>query len=227
MTPEWYMVTVVDALSEIDVPEWVNDLASFRLWAGSRELPEEERVCWIDGRVWIDMTQEQLFTHVAVKGAFTAVLVPLAKRLKIGQYFTDGLSLVNVVAEISVVPDGTLVCYESFADGSVRLVEGREEGYVELEGTPDMVLEIVSKSSVRKDNVILRKAYWKAGIPEYWIVDARSEPLRFDILRRGAKGYEAIRKSAGWVKSSVFGKSFKLTQERNAMGHPDYTLEVK
>jgi Uma2 family endonuclease len=223
------MVTFVDESREVRVPGWVKDLPSFRTWAHKDEFPEDGRICWINGEgVWVDMSREQIVTHVAVKTEFARVLGNLAKALRIGHYYGDGLFLTNVVANIGVNPDGTFVLNESFTDGSVQLVEGKDEGYVELGGTPDMVLEVVSKSSVRKDYEWLREAYWKAGIPEYWIVDARSEPLRFDILRRGTKEYESARKSAGgWVKSSVFGKSFKLTQNRNAAGHPDYTLDVK
>jgi Uma2 family endonuclease len=63
------------------------------------------------------------------------------------------------------------------------------------------LLEIVSAGSVEKDTQTLRELYWKAGIAEYWLVDARGERLAFDILRHAAKGYVATRKAAGWLKS--------------------------
>jgi Uma2 family endonuclease len=96
-----------------------------------------------------------------------------------------------------------------------------------MEGSPGMVLEIVSAASVRKDTVLLRQAYFEAGIREYWLVDARREPIRFDILRRSTKGYTATRKRDGWLSSVVFGQSFQFTQRRNAVGHPEYTLAVR
>jgi len=136
----------------------------------------------------------------------------------------DGVLLSNVLADIAVKPDGIFVSTESLAAGKVHLVPGAEEGYVELEGTPDMVLEVVSTGSVRKDTVILRQAYWEAGIREYWLVDARRTPATFDILRHTAKGYVAVRKQGGWVKSAVFGKSFRLRQRTNPLGHPEFTL---
>jgi len=52
---------------------------------------------------------------------------------------------------------------------------------LELEGTPDMVLEVVSASSVVKDTETLLQLYWQAGIPEYWLVDARGEALEFTV----------------------------------------------
>jgi Uma2 family endonuclease len=91
----------------------------------------------------------------------------------------------------------------------------------------DMVLEVVSDSSVQKDYDLLRRAYWEADIREYWLVDARKEPARFDILRHGSRGYVAVRKQDGWVKSTVFGKSFRLTQRRNDLGQPEFSLAVR
>ena len=68
-------------------------------------------------------------------------------------------------------------------------------------GEPDMVLEVVSDSSVHKDTVVLRQGYWQAGIREYWLVDARREPVYFDILRRTTKGYAAASAMAGSSRS--------------------------
>jgi Uma2 family endonuclease len=90
-----------------------------------------------------------------------------------------------------------------------------------------MVLEVVSDSSVNKDTVVLLEAYWKAGIPEYWLVDARGDRLRFDLFRRGPKGYKGTPKKHGWMSSVVFGKSFRLTATTDKAGRPDYTLDVR
>jgi Uma2 family endonuclease len=90
-----------------------------------------------------------------------------------------------------------------------------------------MVLEVVSESSVQKDYEQLREAYWEAGIQEYWLVDARKEPLKFDILRHAPGGYVATRRQKGWVRSAVFGKSFQLSQATNDLGHPEFTLAVR
>ena len=43
-------------------------------------------------------------------------------------------------------------------------------------------MEIVSDSSVVKDTRQLRQAYARAGVHEYWLVDARGEDLLFEIL---------------------------------------------
>ena len=141
---------------------------------------------------------------------------------KSGLFLADGAYLTNLEANISGNPDAIFVANNTLALGRVRLVEGAEDGFVELEGSPDMVLEVISQSSVNKDEVILKEAYWDAGILEYWLVDARKDPLRFDIFRHGPKGYVPTRKQGGWIKSGVFGKAFRLTKQTNALGFPDF-----
>ena len=90
-----------------------------------------------------------------------------------------------------------------------------------------MVLEVISPSTVIKDTERLRDLYWHAGISEYWLVDARGDRLEFDIFQRTAKGFTATRKQGGWTKSIVFGKSFRLTRQKDDLGHPEYTLAVR
>ena len=92
----------------------------------------------------------------------------------------------------------------------------------------DMVLEVVSDSSEKKDNQLLFEAYFEAGIPEYWLVDARGEEVEFHIHKLGTKRYSVIKKQlGGWSKSAVFGKSFRLTRSLDASNNPEFTLEVK
>src|SRR5947209_9808644 len=177
------MATLMTESGRVHFPNWVVDLASFRRWCDSDDFPDEGRICFLQGEVWIDMSREQLFTHNQVKTELTSVLRPLAKRERLGLYFADGLRLTNVPADISAVPDGTLVANDSLDTGRVRFVEGKEGGFTELEGVPDLVIEVVSDSSVDKDTEWLMKAYWEAGIREYWLIDARGQPLQFNIYR--------------------------------------------
>src|SRR5262249_36027312 len=152
------------------------------------EFPETGRICYLDGEVWVDMSKEQFFSHNQVKSEYNIVLGTLVKNERLGRYIPDGMLLSNVEANLTAQPDGAFVSRASWETGRVRLIEGVREGYVELEGTPDMVLEVVSASSVVKDTVTLRALYWRAGIREYWLVDTRGDQLKFDILRWGVKG---------------------------------------
>jgi hypothetical protein len=221
------MSTIVVESDCVRIPAWVNTLEAFRQWAESKEFPDKGRICYLQDDVWVDMTKEQLFTHIQVKDQYTIVLGGLVQTNQSGFYFSDGLRLTNLRAGISGKADGTFVSLASLRAGRARLVEGAEGGYVELEGIADMTLEVVSQSSVEKDTITLVDAYWEAGIQEYWLVDARDEVPQFDILRHTSKGYVPARKQSGWVKSNVFGRSFRLTRKTGSLGYPEFRLEVR
>jgi Uma2 family endonuclease len=173
------------------------------------------------------MSKEQLFTHNQVKQEFNLVIGGLVKAERLGRYFPDGALVTNEAADLASQPDGTYVGRQSLESGRARLLEGEKEGFLELDGSPDMVLEVVSAGSVEKDTENLRELYWQAGITEYWLVDARNDPLSFTILQWRTAGYSAARKQAGWSKSKVFGRTFRLTSGPDDAGNPEYSLSVR
>ncbi|XEC95909.1 Uma2 family endonuclease [Paenibacillus tarimensis] len=56
-----------------------------------------------------------------------------------------------------------------------------------IEGTPDLVAEIVSPHSVKRDRYSKKAAYSRYRIPEYWIVDPSNESLEQYVLDEGDK----------------------------------------
>jgi Uma2 family endonuclease len=222
-------VVVADSVAagHARIPGSVVDLQSFRRWATSDQLPQRGQFSYLGGELWVDLSMEQLFSHNGLKTVFTVGLGGLVRAERRGYFFSDRVLLSNQKAELSTEPDGSYVSYEALRAGLVRLIEGAEEGYVELESAPDMVLEIVSPSSVQKDTEVLRDLYWRAGIPEYWLVDARGSVLQFEIFRHRTRGYVATRRQGGWLKSAVFDRAFQLTQQLDPLGNPQYTLGMK
>jgi Uma2 family endonuclease len=224
-------MSVTVAISEnppITVPTRATaSLASFREWAGNNDLPEKVKLCYHRGEVFVDMGKEQIFSHVAVKTEICRVLATVVKEQKIGMYLVDGVLLTHEAAEVSNNPDAVYVSNGSFTAKRVTLVEGKDGGYVELLGSADMVLEVVSDSSEKKDNQTLFEAYFEAGVSEYWLVDARGAEIEFDIYQRGAKKFKAAKKQDGWVRSACFGASFRLVRGTDGPGNPEFTLERK
>jgi Uma2 family endonuclease len=214
---------------EFVLPASAHTLDGFRAWAKSEQYPERGRICFLDGEIFIDMSPEELETHVAVKWEVGSVVHFLNKKTKRGQFYGDGSQVSNVDANLSTIPDGTFILWESLDAGRVRLVpwEGEEGAYMEIEGTPDWMLEVVSKYSVQKDTKQLRQKYHRAGIPEYWLIDAWKGEIRFQILLRGDTDYMPAEVKKGWQESPVFGYLFRLMRQRNSRGFWNYTLEVK
>ncbi len=145
-----------------------------------------------------------------------------------GTFYLDGARFVHESADISNEPDGMLVLWETFTSGIVRDVPTKDgDDWIELEGTPDWLLEIVSPSSVSKDTVKLRERYHRAGVGEYWLIDVRRDKLDFTILIHHADGYRPAPKKGGWQKSKVFGKQFRLVRYSDRRGRPKFRLDVK
>jgi Uma2 family endonuclease len=210
----------------VNIPDYVRDHESFRRWARSPECPEHLRVAFYDGDLWVDPEMEQLYVHNQVKLAVSVTVAPLIQDH--GIYVGEGMLLTNAVAGLSTLPDGYYVSDRAFETGRAREIAGQKHGFTEVEGSPEMVLEVVSDSSVTKDLVDLRRLYWESGIDEYWVIDARSDEPIFELLKHGPKVYTAVRKQAGgWLRSEVIGRSFRLIQKQSRRGRPSYTLEVK
>lgn len=208
----------------VRVPEWVRDLASFRRWARSADFPERGWYSFLDGGLWVEPNMERL-AHNKVKSKISAVLTLLTEQEQVGTYLNDRMLLTNLTAGLSTEPDGMFFSYDAERSGRVKLEHGEDS--IEVIGSPEMVLEVISRSSVQKDTAVLRNLYWRAGVKEYWLADPREEDVVFDILRHGPKGYGVARKQAGWVRSSVFGKSFRLSRQNDPLGHPTYRFAVR
>ena len=216
-------------ITHLDIPDWVQDLHSFRSWVHTPEFPEKVPSWWLDGAAWIDLSRQDLFSHVLMKGAIYAGLMNDANCRELGQFFSSGIFFSNVEADLAGNPDGLFVSHESILNKRVQFLDvaGCGNDYDEIQGSPDMMLEVVSNSSEEKDMKTLLEAYWQADIREYWLVDARSAPLSFDIWRHTPEGYVASPTHDGWLQSAVYERAFRLTQSLDRNGYPNYRLEVR
>jgi Uma2 family endonuclease len=213
----------------IRIPASAGTHAGFRAWTTSDDFPYHVRPAFINQEIFIDMSGEELETHSQVKSEVNYVLIGLNREQQLGKYYPDGAQVSNEAVGLSSIPDGVLVKKASLQSGLIRMVprKDRKGQYVELEGRPDWLMEIVSDSSVHKDTVDLRHIYHQARIPEYWIIDARGDEIVFRILHYRRTGYAAAPKRNGWQRSQVFNCSFRLTRQRDDLGLWEYTLHVQ
>ncbi len=64
-----------------------------------------------------------------------------------------------------------------------------------IQGTPDLVVEVLSDSTEQLDRVLKKAIYQRAGVPEYWIVDPRRQQIEQYVL--SAEGVYELRQRAG------------------------------
>ena len=59
-----------------------------------------------------------------------------------------------------------------------------------LIGIPDLVLEILSPSSIRRDRIEKKELYEKFAVPEYWIVDPNNRTIEIYTFDKKEKRYK-------------------------------------
>jgi Uma2 family endonuclease len=222
------MVATIILDEGVEIPDGIRTLADFRRWAYSDDFPESGRIDYVKGRIEIDMAPEAMFSHSRPKIELVVVIGQLVKQLGVGEIFSDRMRISSISGDVSAEPDLIFVSDDSIESGRVKLIPKatqEEEDFIEIEGPPDLVVEVVSDSSVTKDTKRLPKAYYDAGVPEYWLVDARRENLIFRIHRRGPTGFVARRPDReGYQRSAVLGRRFRLDRHRDQRGHWQYDL---
>lgn len=72
-----------------------------------------------------------------------------------------------------------------------------------VEGTPDLVVEVLSPSNWLYDRREKLRAYQEAGVPEYWIVDCRARTVEVRVLEEGRYTLQAEFRSGEAARSQV------------------------
>jgi Uma2 family endonuclease len=73
-------------------------------------------------------------------------------------------------------------------------------GEINLQGAPDIVIEILSEGTRCKDLEVKKKIYAQFGVPEYWIVDPEADTA--EVL---------VWSELGYVTAGVYGKQDRLS----------------
>ena len=210
-------------------PPTANTLEGFSEWVYSEDFPQSGKISFINGRIIIDMSPERYEFHNKLKTELSHVLVSLIKENDLGEFYTDGARIKNPESNISNEPDAMFASWKTLESGKFAppADHANDETHVDMVGTPDWVCEVVSDSSIKKDTRDLREAYHKAGISEYWLIDARGEEVDFLILVHQPDGYSAAANEEGWIRSPVFDRQFQLTRSRNRVGSWKYDLQQR
>ncbi|QNK56543.1 Uma2 family endonuclease [Paenibacillus sp. PAMC21692] len=103
-------------------------------------------------------------THQAVSGELEFIFKQSCRK----DYLVFHAPIDVILSETTVVQPDILMIHRS--RGHVVTKRG-------IEGPPDLVIEILSPSSHKRDKLVKRKAYAVHGVAEYWIVDIEARTL--------------------------------------------------
>jgi Uma2 family endonuclease len=139
-------------------------------------VDEDTHAEWVDGEVIIPMPPKNIHQMTLV---FLQRLLGLFVDLfSLGKVSVAPFEVKLKAGGSSREPDIFFVSGQNLA----RLTEDR------LVGPPDLIVEIVSADSVRRDREDKLKEYAEAGVPEYWIIDPRQGKQRADFYHRDETG---------------------------------------
>jgi Uma2 family endonuclease len=212
------------------IPPDAGTLEGFRRWSSGESFPEKGRIDFLDGELEVDLSPEDLYTHGGAKTALAAALYDRVVETGRGAVYVDCTRVVSVTARLSVEPDVLAVLWESLDTGRVREVPAasrKECRFIEFEGAPDLVVEVVSDSSQRKDRRRLPPLYALAGVPELWLVDVRGTEVELGIHHLGPAGYEQGPADAGgWCVSRFLGGRCRLLRRSLPASRCVFKLEI-
>ncbi|MBZ5563869.1 MAG: Uma2 family endonuclease [Acidobacteriia bacterium] len=146
------------------------------------QLPDDgKRYEIIDGKLFV--TPAPYLVHQRVVTRLTSYLAGFVENHKLGEVFVSPFDV--VFCEFDVVEPDLL--YISKARASVLTPKN-------VQGAPDLVVEVLSETTAKRDRSIKLKLYGQYGVQEYWVIDP--DVPSADIYRRAVGGLELAAKLA-------------------------------
>ncbi len=129
----------------------------------------------IDGEHFV--TPSPTLKHQKVLGNLHLLIGNWLEQQPIGQIYCAPFDVVFSTFDV-VEPD---LLYMSNERAEAVLTEAN------VQGAPELVIEIGSPSTRQRDETIKRRLYERAGVSEYWFVDPEIDVVR--VYRRNAEGF--------------------------------------
>ncbi len=139
--------------------------------------PEDKSYELLDGELVMTPAPGEL--HQSVSALLGWRLVQFASENSLGRIYHAPFDVVLSDTDV-VQPD--------------LLFVSNERGHIitpaNIQGAPDLVVEILSPSTAERDRTFKRTLYAKHGVNEYWMVDTTAKGIT--VLLLGERGFEVV-----------------------------------
>ncbi len=152
-------------------------------------LPDEPRCELIYGRFYVSPSPIRI--HQFVVGQIGRVLYDIADA-------TGG--------EAIVAPMDVHLADHTVAQPDVLYVSPERQEILQtwIEGAPDVVVEVLSPSTVRLDRLLKLNRYAEGGVREYWLVDPAARTIEF-YVNDGERFVVHTQQGGAWKSPAVSG----------------------
>ena len=163
------------------------------------KLLDDQRHEIIDGELLMAPAPDTW--HQSWIGELYALLRTHVLQDKLGKLF---MSPVDVVLDPENIVQPDLVF---IATANLSIIQRQA-----IFGVPDLLIELVSPSSVRRDRYDKKALYARFGVKEYWIGDPANKALEILILKNGSYELHCCAEQNGKLNSFVLpGLEFDLS----------------
>ena len=141
------------------------------------QLPEDgKRHELIDGEHYV--TPTPIRKHQAIAMNLSALIWGYLQQYPVGRVFGSPLDV--IFSDFDVVePDVLYISHQ-------RMSEIETSPWIK--GAPNLVVEIGSPSTRKRDETIKRRLYERFGVDEYWVIDPELDAIK--VYRRANERYE-------------------------------------
>ena len=99
-----------------------------------------------------------------------------------GNYFNMKQNSAGLFTDTDVhLPDGDVFRPDFYVVKNLNIVQRKKAVY----GVPDLVVEVLSRSTAKKDFGAKKDSYEKHGVKEYWIVNPKDKSIQVYLLVEG------------------------------------------
>lgn len=163
-------------------------------------LDDDQRYEIIDGNLLMAPAPDTW--HQDWSRELTLIVATFVKRNKLGKVFVAPVDVV-LDAENTVQPDLVFV-----STANLPIVQKRA-----IFGVPDLLVELVSPSSVRRDRYDKKELYARFGVKEYWIGDPANKALEILTLKNSRYELHCCAEEKGELTSLILpGLEFDLSE---------------
>ena len=137
-------------------------------------FPEDVRAELIDGYVFIMESPTHRHQHVAA-AVYTSIRSHIIRQKSKCVPFIAPSDVIPSTADNKTIvqPDVFVVCDRS------KLSDGKK-----VKGAPDLVIEVLSPSTRKKDLTLKLNKYIETGVREYWIIDPEKEQILVYLIEK-------------------------------------------
>jgi len=135
---------------------------AFKRWVEHRPMADINRYELTNGR--IIMTPPASWEHAEVEARVIRVLGDFVGRHNLGKVFGSSAGY-DLPSGDTLEPDASFISQERWARGP----QVRRGQFLKI--APNLVVEILSPATARRDRIEKKKIYEANGVEEYWLVD--------------------------------------------------------